>query len=139
MSCLLYFYFSSRSRHTRCALVTGVQTCALPIWPVGLRRDVAVGRGHKPHVAAHTSVTAHGEDFLCLDDPKKLRLVLVVELADFVEEERALIRQADLARHVADRAGEGSPGVSKELGLDKPSGNRSAVQSKYREIGREHV
>src|SRR3546814_13041525 len=25
------FYFSSRRRHTRCALVTGVQTCALPI------------------------------------------------------------------------------------------------------------
>src|SRR3546814_4357804 len=27
----VYFVFSSRSRHTRCALVTGVQTCALPI------------------------------------------------------------------------------------------------------------
>src|SRR3546814_16203042 len=27
------FFFSSRRRHTRCALVTGVQTCALPIWP----------------------------------------------------------------------------------------------------------
>src|SRR3546814_1535461 len=27
----LFFFFSSRSRHTRCALVTGVQTCALPI------------------------------------------------------------------------------------------------------------
>src|SRR3546814_3410093 len=26
-----YFFFSSRRRHTRCALVTGVQTCALPI------------------------------------------------------------------------------------------------------------
>src|SRR3546814_7501420 len=26
------FCFSSRRRHTRCALVTGVQTCALPIW-----------------------------------------------------------------------------------------------------------
>src|SRR3546814_9327587 len=26
------FFFSSRRRHTRCALVTGVQTCALPIW-----------------------------------------------------------------------------------------------------------
>src|SRR3546814_4248255 len=25
-------FFSSRRRHTRCALVTGVQTCALPIW-----------------------------------------------------------------------------------------------------------
>src|SRR3546814_8904535 len=38
MSCLLMvfhelfvFFFSSRRRHTRCALVTGVQTCALPI------------------------------------------------------------------------------------------------------------
>src|SRR3546814_9776107 len=38
-----FFFFSSRRRHTRCALVTGVQTCALPIcriltkWP---RRSV---------------------------------------------------------------------------------------------------
>src|SRR3546814_10256539 len=31
MICL--FFFSSRRRHTRCALVTGVQTCALPISP----------------------------------------------------------------------------------------------------------
>src|SRR3546814_13222089 len=30
---LLYdLFFSSRRRHTRCALVTGVQTCALPIY-----------------------------------------------------------------------------------------------------------
>src|SRR3546814_9510750 len=28
------FFFSSRRRHTRCALVTGVQTCALPISPL---------------------------------------------------------------------------------------------------------
>src|SRR3546814_6608342 len=28
---LVCFFFSSRRRHTRCALVTGVQTCALPI------------------------------------------------------------------------------------------------------------
>src|SRR3546814_4522115 len=27
----MYVFFSSRRRHTRCALVTGVQTCALPI------------------------------------------------------------------------------------------------------------
>src|SRR3546814_975082 len=34
LMCLLLcyiFFFSSRRRHTRCALVTGVQTCALPI------------------------------------------------------------------------------------------------------------
>src|SRR3546814_4221116 len=29
---VLFFFFSSRRRHTRCALVTGVQTCALPIF-----------------------------------------------------------------------------------------------------------
>src|SRR3546814_1167998 len=29
---LCVFFFSSRRRHTRCALVTGVQTCALPIF-----------------------------------------------------------------------------------------------------------
>src|SRR3546814_8886273 len=29
-----FFFFSSRRRHTRCALVTGVQTCALPIFDV---------------------------------------------------------------------------------------------------------
>src|SRR3546814_11218236 len=30
--CCVFFFFSSRRRHTRCALVTGVQTCALPIF-----------------------------------------------------------------------------------------------------------
>src|SRR3546814_18935355 len=29
--CCVSFFFSSRRRHTICALVTGVQTCALPI------------------------------------------------------------------------------------------------------------
>src|SRR3546814_14799798 len=29
--CVYLCFFSSRRRHTRCALVTGVQTCALPI------------------------------------------------------------------------------------------------------------
>src|SRR3546814_14239625 len=31
LSYFIFFFFSSRRRHTRCALVTGVQTCALPI------------------------------------------------------------------------------------------------------------
>src|SRR3546814_7193810 len=30
MLLVFFFFFSSRRRHTRCALVTGVQTCALP-------------------------------------------------------------------------------------------------------------
>src|SRR3546814_1732791 len=41
-SVLFFFFFSSRRRHTRCALVTGVQTCALPIYAARqmLLRDV---------------------------------------------------------------------------------------------------
>src|SRR3546814_18697236 len=35
----MLFFFSSRRRHTICALVTGVQTCALPISAVDCSRD----------------------------------------------------------------------------------------------------
>src|SRR3546814_20314252 len=41
---LLCFFFSSRRRHTRCALVTGVQTCALPI---SRSRGAASRRGRR--------------------------------------------------------------------------------------------
>src|SRR3546814_2752053 len=33
------YFVASRRRHTRCALVTGVQTCALPICDPGIRGD----------------------------------------------------------------------------------------------------
>src|SRR3546814_1807650 len=54
------FFFSSRRRHTRCALVTGVQTCALPICPVTapaslyliLVRGLTVFAKHGPHAQA---------------------------------------------------------------------------------------
>src|SRR3546814_5249567 len=38
-------FFSSRRRHTRCALVTGVQTCALPIFNAAA---IPVGRAALP-------------------------------------------------------------------------------------------
>src|SRR3546814_6350574 len=40
--CLSFFFFSSRRRHTRCALVTGVQTCALPIFSLSANARVVV-------------------------------------------------------------------------------------------------
>src|SRR3546814_17027589 len=43
MSRYFVFFFSSRRRHTRCALVTGVQTCALPILPL-MRAFAASGQ-----------------------------------------------------------------------------------------------
>src|SRR3546814_8750334 len=41
----MVFFFSSRRRHTRCALVTGVQTCALPIFLDELLQPVERGVG----------------------------------------------------------------------------------------------
>src|SRR3546814_6417208 len=53
--CVVVF-FSSRGRHTSCALVTGVQTCALPIyWPTPLTRrgtGLAVAVGEPPSLLA---------------------------------------------------------------------------------------
>src|SRR3546814_9294908 len=56
LTCYLYcfvllFFFSSRRRHTRCALVTGVQTCALPIFVV-----VGLGEDRRAYVIADATV-----------------------------------------------------------------------------------
>src|SRR3546814_15613261 len=52
----ILFFFSSRRRHTRCALVTGVQTCALPIYArhhgkVAVDRELSFGKGGALHGA----------------------------------------------------------------------------------------
>src|SRR3546814_3309187 len=47
----VYFFFASRRRHTICALVTGVQTCALPIFRPSRRisaAPAATGKVHPP-------------------------------------------------------------------------------------------
>src|SRR3546814_10870510 len=43
----IFCFFSSRIRHTRCSLVTGVQTCALPIYmrPLPIPSDLVVKNG----------------------------------------------------------------------------------------------
>src|SRR3546814_4975376 len=53
---IYFFFFSSRRRHTRCALVTGVQTCALPIYP----------RGHEVRRAEPQGAAARAEERLLL-------------------------------------------------------------------------
>src|SRR3546814_3495699 len=48
-----YFFFSSRRRHTRCALVTGVQTCALPIL------QLLIDKGYHPLAYRLMCLQAH--------------------------------------------------------------------------------
>src|SRR3546814_5813437 len=78
----LVFFFSSRRRHTRCALVTGVQTCALPIYliacaihdrAVGLNSfsDQAVVRPGIKDLLAR--IVATEEEWCRPEDPKGLR------------------------------------------------------------------
>src|SRR3546814_1059763 len=76
--CLFVFFFSSRRRHTRCALVTGVQTCALPIYSfsdgkVSLPAGAAERGGTQPVVR----VTAEGK--ACLEASVGQHVMLRVE------------------------------------------------------------
>src|SRR3546814_11773535 len=74
----MLFVFSSRRRHTRCALVTGVQTCALPISWAGLSGGPAALAG----VATQFLTT-----FLCSNEEKQLdvkdRLGLCVSIGSY--------------------------------------------------------
>src|SRR3546814_18847404 len=59
------FYFSSRRRHTRCALVTGVQTCALPILSAWIKAGNALLDG----VPARPRDLVRGGEAVELDAP----------------------------------------------------------------------
>src|SRR3546814_4788253 len=93
MVCLFYvFFFSSRRRHTRCALVTGVQTCALPICTLGPHRGKvgwltiklisveALGNQEQHFVVAAS--TSDGSTLAEEDPEKLLRLPATVQAAE---------------------------------------------------------
>src|SRR3546814_2359495 len=75
-----FFFFSSRRRHTRCALVTGVQTCALPIY-LGLGQGQAIGDVAAPVLviaaARRRQVEQAARDIGRIDAPRVLVLQLV--------------------------------------------------------------
>src|SRR3546814_1981528 len=89
----MYFFFSSRRRHTRCALVTGVQTCALPISQVFLnssRQDIdfALEGGAIETDGDGTLLTT----WQCLHErhPEATRSELSERLADWLAQDRVL-------------------------------------------------
>src|SRR3546814_13720662 len=91
---MFVFFFSSRRRHTRCALVTGVQTCALPIaLSGGNQQKLIVGREMeaKPKVlvAAHPTrgvdVGAQAAIWAQLRDARAAGLATLLVSADLEE------------------------------------------------------
>src|SRR3546814_4404667 len=86
MSC---FFFSSRRRHTRCALVTGVQTCALPTSATGLDLDLLL-------LAGTQILRGHGQDAVGVDVETDL------DLRDAARSRRDT-RQLELAQRSEER------------------------------------
>src|SRR3546814_4449335 len=91
---MIFFFFSSRRRHTRCALVTGVQTCALPIFrPIAnaLLRDV-----RQRAEAKHLRAVASRCDAFLTSYPKCGRTWLRYLLSHYLAETVGLGFQPDL-------------------------------------------
>src|SRR3546814_387145 len=111
----VFFFFSSRRRHTRCALVTGVQTCALPIYdPQGSTGEATAG-DHGTRVVRRRTASAMGARQAALrrlppvsETPEPLRLVDV---------QRAVTAELDRIAPVIDELGERFDKVGHELAL----------------------
>src|SRR3546814_4780941 len=83
---IFVFFFSSRRRHTRCALVTGVQTCALPIsgnWLVGLPPEYLGEYVPKIRAVNAAQVQAMARKYY---DPENQSIVVVGDAAAVAEQ-----------------------------------------------------
>src|SRR3546814_8871202 len=63
---VVIFFFSSRRRHTICALVTGVQTCALPIWMIQNNLDAEVAE-NPAELVVYGGIGRAARDWDCYD------------------------------------------------------------------------
>src|SRR3546814_16410157 len=108
------FFFASRRRHTRCALVTGVQTCALPIsagrlrllaLPLPRRQAPVLLAADQPHGAAgglRAAVTATLLGARAVRHPSRgaAGALPVTHTAGVVDSRRLHLRRADGNRQI---------------------------------------
>src|SRR3546814_9742256 len=79
------FFFSSIRRHTRCALVTGVQTCALPISPNGRKISIVLeelGLAYAVHPINITKDEQFAPDYLKISPNNKIPAIVDPEGPD---------------------------------------------------------
>src|SRR3546814_5375831 len=77
--CICFFFFSSRIRHTRCALVTGVQTCALPI-SIHFEEAVRQGKHVFMEKPVATDIPGIRRVLVAAEEAKRKKLNVVVGL-----------------------------------------------------------
>src|SRR3546814_5000310 len=103
----LLFFLSSRSRHTRCALVTGVQTCALRSRTrprLAIAADEKLTRLRRQRILkAFDFIDRHGR---AADNEDRLRFVLLALHTERIERERAVaIKRRQLTTQTAENEG----------------------------------
>src|SRR3546814_11848630 len=114
-----FFFFSSRRRHTRCALVTGVQTCALPIYLARrvrkrpFRRITWVWRHGAPdHIGS--ALTVDVGDIGAVADAREQWGEVVESLRDHMDNVALALHLAAYAHHR--RAEDGSAVLVEDIG-----------------------
>src|SRR3546814_15880366 len=110
------FVFSSRRRHTSCALVTGVQTCALPIYGARLKPEALAVK-----VAGETIADAVRRP---VDQAYQWALALADKLTD---QQRQIAER--ILKEIIERVGFLNNVGLEYLNLDRTSGTLSGGES----------
>ena len=84
--------------------------------------------GDQPDINLMSAVAAESLKFLLLQNAQQFRLKFERDVADFVQKERALVRQFKASHFLSDRSGKCSFFVTEQLTLQKPERNRGAIQ-----------
>src|SRR3546814_4906732 len=97
-------FFSSRRRHTRCALVTGVQTCARPIsgfLPLTRRRNIA---SYHESEGRPDSLTLPSHDLSLRRTEAALKIIILTAIAMFAFAANSVLCRLALEGHHIDAA-----------------------------------
>src|SRR3546814_17506308 len=86
------FFFSSRRRHTRCALVTGVQTCALPI-SIDAAEKQSNGAVHDLQIA-NVGLTEANRRLVAENDLLRQRLAEMTKVLEEAQQQLASVQSA---------------------------------------------
>src|SRR3546814_1696292 len=130
------FFFSSRRRHTICALVTGVQTCALPIYCSNLEDRLVAKRQFLNLGWINVVPTSDNE---ILGPANDFQIALAVEPTEVAAQEPSLgiegilgrVLIAEVTEHQADTAATDFPDFAQSRSEEHTSELQSLMRISY--------